>query len=400
MCSSDSLTNGASHILPLRGAMTSEVRALLDLAIPSLQAQAIVLLDPHGTIVGWLGGAELILGYREQEIVGCHASVLFVPEDVQMGMPEHELEVARKSPYAQDDRWHVRSDGTRIWVAGTASAIRDASGQLLGFIKIMRDRTDLRMNTELRANQLQTVEGALGRTRQFLHTLGHELRNPLAPIKTAAAVLPRIGGDAEKIAKMAQTISTQVAVLERMADDLMDVSRLEYKKLHLKLSQFDVGPVVAELVAGHMRTAHDKGLSLVCLLPTQPVPIVADSDRLQQALANLLVNAIKYTPEGGTIWVKVTQEAGEVIINVQDTGIGIAPEVLPRIFDVFTQELRALDLAPGGLGVGLAIVSQIAELHGGVAQARSGGVNKGSAFALRLPCLGPKSALPAEPPPD
>jgi PAS domain S-box-containing protein len=370
--------------------MDLQARELLDLAIPSLRAQAIVLIDPEGIIVGWLGGAELILGYRAQEIVGCHASVLFVPEDVQLGMPQHELEVARRSPYAQDDRWHLRSDGTRIWITGTASAIRDDSGRLRGFVKIMRDRTDLRMNTELRANQLAAVEAAMGRTRQFLHTLGHELRNPLAPIKTAAAVLPRIAGDAEKTVKMAQTISNQVGVLERLVSDLMDVSRLEYKKLRLELSEFDLSPLVQEQVSGHVGAAQAKGLRLECLIPDQPMAIVADANRLRQALANLLTNAVKYTPEAGMIWVKLTQEANDIIIKVQDTGIGISPEVLPRIFELFTQELRAKELDRGGLGVGLSIVSQIAELHGGVAQARSGGINKGSEFALRLPRLGPQ----------
>lgn len=116
---------------------------------------------------------------------------------------------------------------------------------------------------------------------------------------------------------------------------------------------------------------------------------VGHGDRLRQALSNLIGNAVKYTPAGGTIWVKATQEGGDVVARVQDTGIGIAPEVLPRIFELFTQEVRAKDLVPGGLGIGLAIVRQIAELHGGVVQARSGGTGKGSEFTLRIPQGGP-----------
>jgi signal transduction histidine kinase len=120
-----------------------------------------------------------------------------------------------------------------------------------------------------------------------------------------------------------------------------------------------------------------------------PLRLVADADRLRQAVANLLGNAIKYTPEGGTVWVDVTQQSDEIIVRVQDTGIGIAPHVLPGIFDLFTQEPRARNLVPGGLGIGLAVVREIAELHGGLVQARSGGLGKGSEFALRLPCSGP-----------
>ena len=119
--------------------------------------------------------------------------------------------------------------------------------------------------------------------------------------------------------------------------------------------------------------------------------LVADPSRLRQAVSNLLVNAVKYTPPGGTIWLKATQEAGDIVIRVQDTGIGIAADVLPRIFELFTQESRASDLVPGGLGVGLAIVAQIAELHGGVAQARSGGTGRGAEFTLRIPVLGPQA---------
>lgn len=368
--------------------MRPEIHDLLDLAIPSLQDYALVLLDPQGVIVGWLAGAETILGYREEEIVGCDGSVLFVPEDIKKGVPAYELEVARRSPYAQDDRWHVRGDATRVWISGTAVAIRDHAGELRGYFKIMRDRTDLRMNVELRANQVQALEDAMKRMQQFIETVGHELRNPLAPIKNVAAILPRLSED-PAIHKLATTLSHQLATLERMVGDLMDVSRLQNQKLDLRLRAVDIRELLEEQLAGQAPVAEAKGVRLEGLFLDHPLPLMADADRLRQAIANLLGNAIKYTPEGGTVWLKVTQEGGDIIIKVQDTGIGIAPDVLPQIFDLFTQEPRARALAPGGLGVGLAIVRQIAELHGGVAQARSGGTDKGSEFALRLPCKGP-----------
>jgi len=371
--------------------VTPQAREILDLALPKLQEHAILVLDPSGLIIGWMGGAEGIFGYREQEIVGCHSSVLFVPEDVELGLDRYELDVALQDSHSHDDRWHVRADGTRIWITGAVNAVRTPAGELLGFVKIMRDRTELRMTAENRMNHLDAVEGALERTQRFVQTLGHELRNPLAPIKNSAMILSRVSGDA-RIQKVAQTITDQVAVLERIATDLMDVSRLQHRKLELRLAEFDVRGLLQEEAAAQRERAEAKGLRLQSLFPEQPLQLLADADRLRQAVSNLLTNAIKYTQDGGSIWVKATQEADDILLRVQDTGIGIAPEMLPRLFELFTQESRASDLVPGGLGVGLAIVRQIAELHGGVAQARSGGTGKGSEFTLRIPRNGPTPA--------
>jgi PAS domain S-box-containing protein len=368
--------------------VTPQARDILDLGLTSLQDHAILLLDPEGTIIGWLADAEGIFGYREQEIVGCGSATLFVPEDVALGLDRYELDVARRDGYAHDDRWHVRADGTRIWASGSVTAVRAPSGELRGFMKIMRDRTDLRMNVEHRTQQVEAMQRALERTQRFVQTLGHELRNPLAPIKNSAMIMVRASED-PRIHKVARTITDQVGVLERIANDLVDVTRLQHRKLELQLAEFDVRRLLEEEVAAQAEAAAAKRLQLQSVLPEQPLLLVADANRLRQAVSNLLTNAIKYTPEGGSIRVKATQEADDVALRVHDTGIGIAPEVLPRIFQLFTQEARASDLVPGGLGVGLGIVNQIAELHGGVAQARSGGTGKGSEFTLRLPRKGP-----------
>nr|WP_255429213.1 PAS domain-containing sensor histidine kinase [Ramlibacter albus] len=361
--------------------------------MPCLRDHAIVLIDPEARIVGWYGGAEEIFGYREQEIVGCDTSTLFVAEDLQLGLDRHELEVARRDSFSHDDRWHVRADGIRIWVSGTVTAVREPSGELCGYIKILRDRTDLRMSTEHRQNQLEAVEAAMQRTSSYLQTLGHELRNPLAPIRNAAAILAASGKD-ERVQRLAQIIDNQVSVLERVTADLMDVSRLHHQKLELRPTEFDIRTLLEEAAAGMSEEASAHGLKLECVLPPQPLRLVADADRVRQAVSNLLTNAIKYTPSGGSIWVKATREVDDIVVRVQDTGIGIAPDALSRIFELFTQERRASELVPGGLGVGLAIVSQIAELHGGVAQARSSGIGKGSEFMIRLPCrLAPKADI-------
>ena len=368
--------------------MTPYARELLDLALPQIRDYGIILLDTEGTIVDWLAGAQDVLGYAPEEIVGCSGSVLFVPEDLEKGLDQYEMQVARGDTLAQDDRWHLRNDGTRIWVSGTMTGLRNAAGELRGFIKIVRDRTDQRIGAENRANQLAAVEGAMERTQRFLQTLGHEMRNPLAPIRNSAFILKRISEDA-RIHKVAHTIEAQAAVLQRLAEDLAEVSRLHQRKLRLKLAQIDLRELLREEVGAQMLPATAKGLRVEMLLPEQPIMANVDADRLRQAVSNLLGNAVKYTPEGGTVWVKVTDEAGDAVMRFEDTGIGISGDALPRIFELFTQESRAQDLVPGGLGVGLAIVKQIAELHGGVVSARSGGAGHGAEFTVRLPREGP-----------
>nr|WP_255553547.1 PAS domain-containing sensor histidine kinase [Caenimonas aquaedulcis] len=345
-----------------------------------------MLLDPQGVILDWLCGAEKIFGYGAPEVRGRHFSLLFVAEDIARGLPELELAVARRDSTSEDDRWHARKDGAHVWVSGTVNALQDAAG-LHGFIKIMRDRTDLRMQSEAGANQLVLVQDTLERTRTFTHTLGHELLTPLTPMRIASHIARQATAE-PKVVEASRIIESQIKVMERIANDLADVTRLEHRKLEMRVSQFDVRELLEREAGAHAEAFRAKGLQLDTILPDEPLLLAADAVRVQQALANLLSNALKYTPAGGRVWLKATQEAQETVIRVEDTGIGIAADVLPRIFELFTQEPGARDFAPGGLGIGLAVVSQIAALHGGVAQARSAGTGKGAEFTLRLPSNG------------
>jgi signal transduction histidine kinase len=187
-----------------------------------------------------------------------------------------------------------------------------------------------------------------------------------------------------QLQSISRILTNQVARLEQLANDMVEVSRLQHKKLQLDLQHLDVCNLLREEVAAQRHPAGEKGVDLQVVLPPEAIDAVADRARLQQAVANLVTNAIKYTPAGGKVWVKATQEADEVVIRIEDTGIGISPDVLPRIFELFTQERRAQEMVPGGLGIGLGIVRQVMELHGGVVQARSAGPGKGSEFSLRL----------------
>jgi two-component system CheB/CheR fusion protein len=344
----------------------------------------IICISPAGRITAWLGAAGLIFGYEEVDVIGKPAGLLFTSHDRDKGIDVQELDVARIDSRSEDDRWHVRKDGSRIWVSGSVQAVRNSSGDLIGFVKVVRDRTDLQARIERNQRHIEGCEAAARRTHAFLRTLGHELRNPLTPLLNSAFILRRVSDDA-RIHKAAGVIEGQVAGLRRMADDLMDVARLDVGQVRLHRQRTDLKQLVHDACAGFQGAAAAKGVTLSNVLPAGSLMADVDLERMHQVIQNLLTNAIKYTPTGGKVWVKATQEFAEIVIRVEDTGAGISAEMLPKLFDLFTRDDSARDMDPGGLGVGLAVVKAVMELHGGTVQARSPGVGKGSEFAVRFP---------------
>jgi PAS domain S-box-containing protein len=365
----------------------ANVERLLKLYLARTQDHAVICIAPSGRVLAWLGAAQEILGYSPEEVIAQPAGLIFSPEDREKGLDRYELDVAAHESRSEDDRWHVRKDGTRIWMTGSVAAVKDQAGELLGYVKVMRDKTDQRAHIEMLEHQLQVLKTAQERTQRFLSTLGHELRNPLAPIQTACHIVARLATD-PRAQKALDIISHQTDVLTRLASDLMEVSRTTAGKLKLDLKKTDLRDVLQEAVAALRDEAQAKGVQLDCLMPSGSLDVMIDRDRFGRVVLNLLGNALKYTPAGGTVWVKATQEGPEMLFRVEDTGIGIAPEMLPRIFDLFTQESQATDMVPDGLGIGLAIVKDLVELHGGNVQARSAGVGKGAEFTVRLPVAG------------
>lgn len=360
------------------------VRDVLTRYLSQSKEHAVVCLDAQGTITAWLGAAERILGYGAEEAIGKPIAMIFTAEDRQKGFDRHERTVARAQSRSEDDRWHLRKDGTRIWVTGALEAVTDEAGELLGYVKLIRDRTDLRAQLQWLENQVAARDSASGKTHLFLSTLGHELRNPLGPMNTAAHILLRLGNDA-RAEKAVHVILNQVGVLTRLAEDLMDVSRAGAGKIELDLQPVDLRTLLNETAFALQPAAAQKGVRLECVVPEGALGVMLDTPRFQRVVLNLVGNALKYTPQGGSVWLKATQEGPEVVLRVEDTGIGIPPEVLPRIFDLFTQERQASDMVPGGLGIGLTIVKELVELHGGTVQARSPGAGKGAEFTVRLP---------------
>jgi len=236
-----------------------------------------------------------------------------------------------------------------------------------------------------RASLLAALKESDRRKDEFLAILAHELRNPLAPIRNAVQILRAKGPPAPEMQWAADVIDRQVHQMSRLVDDLLDVSRITRGKIQLQKERVELAAVVNSAVEAS-RPLIDKGRhEFTVTMPSQPVHVEADLTRLSQVFLNLLNNAAKYTERGGRIGLTVEREGDQVLVRVKDTGIGIPTEMLPRIFDMFTQVDRSLERAEGGLGIGLTLVERLVERHGGTVEAHSEGPGKGSEFVVRLP---------------
>jgi len=244
----------------------------------------------------------------------------------------------------------------------------------------------------------RALEEANRQKDEFLAMLAHELRNPLAPMLTAVEIIKRSGASLQSDIRMpVDVIHRQVQNLRRIVDDLLEVSRVTSGKIQLVKENIDAASLITQAVETSHPIIEAKKHELTVLVPQEPVRLAADATRMVQVLTSLLNNAAKYTHEGGRIRVTVEQEGSDAVFRVRDTGVGIAPEMLGRIFELFTQVDCSLDRSQGGLGIGLALVRAVVSLHGGSVQAYSDGLGKGSEFVIRLPAL-PRRARATERP--
>jgi PAS domain S-box-containing protein len=255
-------------------------------------------------------------------------------------------------------------------------------------VKNERGETTAWAGINLDISRLKQVEDELRevdrRKDEFLATLAHELRNPLAPIRNSLHVL-RLAPDAAQSERVHEMIDRQVNHLIRLVDDLLEVARITSGKIELRRERIELAEVVRAAVEASRPAIERARHELVLALSPDPLVLDADGVRLAQIVGNLLNNAAKYTEERGTIWVRAEREGDWVTLSVRDTGVGIPPAMLPRVFDLFTQVDRTLGRAQGGLGIGLALVKRLVEMHGGRVEARSAGRGEGSVFTVRLP---------------
>ena len=471
-------------------------------AIEDIRDYAIFMTDPDGNITNWNIGAQHILGYSEEEVVGKNASKFFTPEDRAKDVPRKELSTAAVEGRAEDERWHMRRDGSRFWASGIVTPVRNNTGELIGFSKVMRDMTEqnrlteerdrffalsmdmlsivhldgrfqrvnpafqkvlgfseeefLSMNlfelvhpedlpktvteyeklatgepttfmenrlrakdqtyrwvawsyfpvpedglafgvgrdtTEVRRMQevirlrADELENANRVKDEFLATMSHELRTPLTSILGWSRLLDSNQLGEKERERAIQVIQRNALAQSKLIEDLLDVSRIITGKLKIESQPVSFASITDSVVNSLRPTIDAKQLQLVTEIDPAAGPILGDPARLQQIVTNLLSNAIKFTPNDGRIEVFLDRCETHVRLTVRDTGVGVAPEHLPHIFERFRQVDSSNVRAHGGLGLGLAIVEYLVRQQGGTVIAESEGVGKGATFTLEFPLM-------------
>ena len=469
-------------------------------AIEDIRDYAIFLMDPDGNVTNWNVGAQTILGYSEADILGKNASKFFTAEDRAKDVPRKELLTAATLGRAEDERWHVRSDGSRFWASGIVTPVRDNTGQLIGFSKVMRDMTERNRLTEERdrffalsmdmlsivqldgrfqrvnpafqkvlgfseeellamslfdlvhpddrsktvseyeklatgqptrfmENRLRVKDGTykwvawsyfpvpeeglafgVGRDTtelrkmqevlrlraedledanrvkdEFLATMSHELRTPLTSILGWSRLLDSKQLSEKDKERAVQIIQRNADAQAKLIEDLLDVSRIITGKLKIEVQPVSFTSITDSVINSLRPAIESKQLELETTIDPVAGPILGDPARLQQIVTNLLSNAIKFTPNGGKVEVCLERRDAHVQLRVSDTGVGIAKEHLPHIFERFKQVDSSNIRAHGGLGLGLAIVDYLVRQQGGAVSAESEGVGKGATFTVEFP---------------
>jgi two-component system, chemotaxis family, CheB/CheR fusion protein len=289
----------------------------------------------------------------------------------------------------------ARMQGSEGRVALTVQ-LRSASGEYrwmkLSAIQRLRDGGGLvgsMIDIDAQVGAEQELRAADRRKDEFLAMLGHELRNPLVPIRNADEVLARVAGDDARIRWVSDTLVRQVQHVTRLVDDLLNISLITRGALKLQLEPVDIGHAIQRAVEAARPLIERKRHRFECDLPDETLWVEGDSIRLTQVFENLLTNAAKYTDEGGQMSLQLRRDGERAVVLVRDNGLGIGPSILSRVFDLFVQDERSIDRSQGGLGIGLALVRRLVELHGGTVGAASAGPGRGSEFVVRLPLAPP-----------
>ncbi|HEX6903124.1 MAG TPA: ATP-binding protein [Thermoanaerobaculia bacterium] len=339
------------------------------------------LNDDVWTMVFISDGVREVTGHAADDFLERRVTweSLVHPDDLDRVRADAAHHIEERSPIRIAYRI-VAADGETRWVWDRSSPVFADTGEIVFWEGFVTDVTEQKRTEE-------ALREADRRKDEFLAMLAHELRNPLAPIRNAAQAL-KLSGPADDRREWAlEVIERQTQHLTRLVDDLLDVSRITRGKVTLAHEPLDLATVVHRAVEASRPLIDARRHHLSVVLPPEPVRLEGDLTRLVQVVGNLLNNAAKYTDPGGHIGIEAAREDGEAVIRVRDDGMGLPADLLPRVFDLFTQADRSLDRSQGGLGIGLTLVRQLVELHGGRVEARSDGPGHGSEFAVRLPAL-------------
>jgi len=377
---------------------TAEVAESFLGAVVDSAEDAIISKDLDGVVTSWNPAAERLYGYSASEMIGKPIAML-VPSDHPDEEPQILARIRRGERMQHYETQRVRKDGQIIDVALTVSPIKDSLGRIVGASKIARDITDRKV-AEAREREVlmqahearwqaeqarQQAEAASRAKDEFLATISHELRTPITAILGWSRMLLTGQLPPERQEKALETIDRNARSQAQLIEDLLDISRIVSGKLRIDLRTVDLSAVIAAAVEAVRPAAEAKRIRIESIISSGAGPVLGDSERLQQVIWNLLSNAIKFTPRDGFVTVELRRVESQVELYISDNGIGISAEFLPQVFDRFSQADSSITRARGGLGMGLAIVKSLVELHGGVVSVFSKGQGQGTTFCVKLP---------------
>jgi PAS domain S-box-containing protein len=366
--------------------VADRAEALLAAVVESSE-DAILTKSVDGHILSWNRSAERMFGYTAADVIGGLVTRL-----VPVHRQDEEMELLRRvsqgEPVVSFETERVARDGRVFDVSVTLSPIRDDGGQIVGASSIVRDVT-------ARKALEASLRDADRRKDDFLAVLAHELRNPLSPIRNSAALLKLAGAADPMTARAAAVIERQAQHMGRLLDDLLDVSRITRDRLELRRAPVILRDILDAAVETVRPSLDALEQPVTTTLPEAPVQLDGDPVRLAQVFGNILNNASKYSERGGAIRITAAVEDDEVTIAIADQGVGIAPEMLPHVFEMFSQASQSISRSQGGMGIGLALVKGLVELHGGRVTAESAGQARGSRFTVTLPVAAASGAASA-----
>ena len=353
---------------------------------------AVIATDTAARVTFLNDVAQKLTGWKEDEATGRPLETVFTIVNEQTRQPvENPATRALREGRIVGLANHtlLRSkQGVELPIDDSAAPIRNAEGKIAGVVLVFRDVTTRRQAEKALHDRSEQLAEADRLKNEFLAMLAHELRNPLAPIQNALQLIQFQGLDkADSVPELWAIMERQVEALVRLVDDLLDVSRITRGKIGIHKQPVDVNAIISRAVESSRPLIDSRRQTLDVELPNEPMRVDADLTRMTQVVLNLLNNAAKYTPEGGRIWLSVERDDGYAAFRVRDNGVGIRADMLPKVFDLFSQSEQTLDRAEGGLGIGLTLARRLTELHGGTVAAFSDGPGKGSEFVVRIPLL-------------
>jgi PAS domain S-box-containing protein len=394
--------SGAKHLHHEKMHASEEQFRLL---VESVEEYAIYMLDPIGVVTTWNSGAEKIKGYEANEIIGKNFACFYTAEDVAARKPEHNLAEAHRLGHIRDQGLRVRKDGSTFEAEVVLTALRAKNGELRGFSKVTRDVT-----AQVRARETEAAKRAAEEASRakdnFLAALSHELRTPLTPALAAASFLAHQGERMpSEFAPEIETIQRNVQLQARLIDDLLDLTRVVRGKLELHFDRADAHALIRDALEISQPDLISKGLTVSIFLNAKEHNIWGDPVRIQQVFWNLISNAVKFTPRGGTIDITTSNDKrSNFKFEITDSGIGIDPDKIKSLFQPFEQADPSITRRFGGLGLGLAISKYIVDLHDGTIAVASQGRSYGATFTVNLAVLparvgktGVQSRLPSKP---